>query len=349
MNEIESATDDEHESAPSVAADVATNPPISDDPALTVRNLEKSYGSGENAVHAVDDVSFSVEHGSVVGLLGPNGAGKTTIIKSVLGLVTPDTGDILVDGIGIDERRSARYDRVGATLEGARNIYWKLSVRENMEFFASLQGIHPKTARDRHDAYLDLLDLADRAGTPVNELSRGMKQKASIACVLAREPSILFLDEPTLGLDVRASEILSAELLRLSGDEGKTVVISSHDMDVIQEVCDRVIILHDGRVISDSAVDELIDLFQTKAYQVAVTIDDPDELHEHLAPRYDVSDWTVTDRTVSFEVTVPDGERLYDLIGDLQTTGAVPVSIEDVEPDMKDAYLHLTETTEERP
>lgn len=346
MSEYDSVTYDENESVTPAATGLAGESD-SVDPAFTVRNLEKTYGSGKNAVRAVDDVSFSVEQGSVVGLLGPNGAGKTTIIKSILGLVTPDAGEIFIDGIAIDERRSARYDRVGATLEGARNVYWKLSVRENMEFFASLQGIHPKTARDQHDTYLELLDLADRAEAPVNELSRGMKQKASIACVLAREPSILFLDEPTLGLDVRASEILNTELLRLSADEGKTVVISSHDMDVIQEVCDRVIILHDGAIISDSSVEDLIELFRTEAYQVSVTIDDPDELHDYLASRYEFSDWAVADREVSFEVTVPDGERLYGLMEDLQKLGAVPVSIENVEPDMKDAYLHVTETKRE--
>lgn len=333
----EGIADDDSRSSDATASERAS------DPLLSVRDLEKTYGTGDDAVRAVDGVSFAIDEGEVVGLLGPNGAGKTTIIKSVLGLVEPDSGEVRIDDIPLGERRSERYRLVGAMLEGARNVYWRLSVRENMAFFASLQGYHPKDVRDRHDEYLEMLGLADRADTPVNELSRGMKQKASIACVLAREPSILFLDEPTLGLDVRAATDLRQELTRLSSEEGKTIVVCSHDMDVIGAVCDRVVILHEGRVVADETVDDLVDLFHAQAYRVSVETDGHAALRSRLESRFEIEEWSDTERGAAFEITLSSGERFFDLMAQLQAEGAIPITVDNVNPNMRDAYLHFTE------
>ena len=164
------------------------------EPAVEVEGLRKRFGEGDDAVVAVDGVSFAVETGSVVGLLGPNGAGKTTLIKSVLGMVLPDAGTVRIRGVDVDDRPRAAYASVDAMLEGARNDYWRLTVRENLRYFAAVGGVDPDAVADRHDRLLDQLGLADRADTPVRELSRGMKQKVSLASVLAGGAEVVFLD-----------------------------------------------------------------------------------------------------------------------------------------------------------
>ena len=214
--------------------------------AVAVEGVTKRFGSGAGAVTAVDGVSLEVERGSIVGLLGPNGAGKTTLIKSVLGMVLPDEGTVRLLGTDVHADPRTAHARVDAMLEGARNDYWRLTVRENLRYFATVSGVDPDSVADRHERLLERLELAEWADTPVRKLSRGMKQKVSLASVLAGGADVVFLDEPTLGLDVESSRTLQGELRRLAEEEGLTVLISSHDMGVIETVCDRVLVMSEG-------------------------------------------------------------------------------------------------------
>lgn len=308
---------------------------------VSVEGLEKTYGDGDDAVRAAEDVSFDIEPGTVVGLLGPNGAGKTTTIKAMLGLVVPTAGTVTIDGVDVHDDPRAAYRQVGAMLEGARNVYWKLTVRENLEFFAALSGRRPAAVADRHDRLLNQLALAEKADKPVNDLSRGMKQKVSLACTLARDASVAFLDEPTLGLDVESSLELQRELRRLADQESMTVVLSSHDMDVVQAVCDRVIIMNDGRVVTDDTVDGLIDLFRSQAYHI--TVDDlPDGVRDRLEAEFDADGFESVGDQARFAVSLPDGRALYDVMDALREADTVPASIDSIEPDLEDVFLELT-------
>jgi len=141
--------------------------------ALAIEGVSKRFGDGDDSVLAVDNVSLTVERGSIVGLLGPNGAGKTTLIKCALGIVLPDAGSVRVFGTDIGDDHRAAYANVDAMLEGARNDYWRLTVRENLRYFTTIAGVDPDSVRARHDRLLDRLDLAEKADTPVRELSRG--------------------------------------------------------------------------------------------------------------------------------------------------------------------------------
>jgi len=327
-------------------------------PALSVRNLTKTFGDGDSAVRAVDDVSLDVSPGTVVGVLGPNGAGKTTLIKSILGLIIADSGDVEVAGVDVyDDPRSA-YGRVGAMLEGARNIYWKLTVRENLEFFAAVGGESPGALRERHDALLEQLSLTGKADTPVNELSRGQKQKASLACALARNVEVAFLDEPTLGLDVESSVDLRAEIRRLADQEDMTIVLSSHDMDVVQEVCDRVVIVSDGAVVADDPVADLVDVFRTFAYRIVVgpnaetdegTVALEDDTRERLRESYGVEAFESRGDRTAFEVALGDPERFYDLMDDLRAADYTVHEVESVDPDLEEVFLELTGSEESDP
>ena len=282
------------------------------EPAVAVSGLSKQFGSGDAAVTAVDDVSVEIAPGSVVGLLGPNGAGKTTLIKSILGMVLPDEGSVRIHGIDVRERPKAAYARIDAMLEGARNDYWRLTVRENLRYFAAVGGVDPDSVADRHDRLLDRLGLAAKVDTPVRNLSRGMKQKVSLASTLAGGADVVFLDEPTLGLDVESSRTLQAELRRLVEDRGLTVVLSSHDMDVIEAVCDRVVILSNGRIVADDTVEALRSSHDRHRLRIASRDIDPPLVAE-LRSSFDVVGVESLDTGMQVDVAV-DTDALYALM-----------------------------------
>jgi len=313
------------------------------EPAISVDGLRKVYDGPEGELRAVDDVSFTVDSGSVIGVLGPNGAGKTTLIKSILGLVIPTEGTARIDGVDVHENPGKAYEHAGAMLEGARNIYWRLTVRENLEFFASLVGYSPGAVRDRHDELLERFDLLSKADEPVKELSRGMKQKVSLASTLSRGGSVLFLDEPTLGLDVESSVELRRELRELVERESMTVVLSSHDMDVIEELCDRVIIMNDGRIIADDTVENLTGVFTSQAYEVTIDGRLPDRTRTTIESNHTVETWEQTANGVDcFEVVLDDGHALYDLVGTLAESGRPLASLDAIQPDLESAFLDIT-------
>ncbi len=312
------------------------------DTVLSVSDLRKTYGDGDDAVTAVDGVSLDVNRGEVVGVLGPNGAGKTTTIKSILGLVVPSAGSVEIAGVDADDDPRGVYQHVGAMLEGARNVYWKLTVRENLEFFAALGGNDPDAARSRHDKLLDQFNLTEKADDAVNELSRGQKQKVSLAATLARGTDVVFLDEPTLGLDVEASLELRRELRRLADEDDITVVLSSHDMDVVEDVCDRVVILSDGRVIADDPVEELVGVFETQAYRVVAAGQLPGEVRSRLVRDYRVENFDVLDDRTRFDVTLADDDSLHGVLGVLDDAGHDLLDVDGLEPDLEDVFLDVT-------
>ena len=308
--------------------------------ALVVDGLSKRFGSGADAVTAVDNVSFSVGRGSVVGLLGPNGAGKTTTIKCILGMVLPDEGSVHIQGVDVyQEPRSACAD-VDAMLEGARNDYWRLTVQENLRYFATIGGVDPDSVSDRHDRLLNQLDLAEKADQPVRSLSRGMKQKVSLASVLATDASVIFLDEPTLGLDVESSLTLRRELRRIVEERDLTVILSSHDMDVIEAVCDRVVIMNEGEVIANDAVGRLLSDFETQRVRVT-SADIDDHLQRELGTRFEVTDVSTVDAATRIEVTT-DSDGLYELFDVLRVNDVRLDAMTTVEPDLEDVFVRLT-------
>ncbi|PAU85394.1 ABC transporter ATP-binding protein [Halorubrum salipaludis] len=319
-------------------------------PALAIEGVSKRFGDGDDSVLAVDDVSLTVERGSIVGLLGPNGAGKTTLIKCALGIVLPDAGSVRVFGADVGDGRRAAYANVDAMLEGARNDYWRLTVRENLRYFATIAGVDPDSVRARHDRLLDRLELTEKADTPVRELSRGMKQKVSLASVLAGGAELVFLDEPTLGLDVESSRTLRRELRRLAREEGLTIVLSSHDMGVIEDVCDRVVMMANGRIVADDTVAALLTGTDRDVVRV-VSADIDDALAASLRERFDVRGVETglgeggRDRPGSTAVEVAAaGDALYELMDALREAGVTVEAIETVRPELEDVFVDLTGT-----
>jgi len=308
--------------------------------ALAIEGVSKQFGSGDDAVQAVDDVSLSVDRGSVVGLLGPNGAGKTTLIKSALGIVVPDAGTVRVFGTDVAEGRRAAYTDVDAMLEGARNDYWRLTVRENLRYFATIHGVDPNSVADRHEQLLERFDLAAKADTPVRELSRGMKQKVSLASVLAGGAELVFLDEPTLGLDIESSRTLRSELRRLAREEGLTIVVSSHDMAVIEDICDRVVMMADGEVVADDTVAALLSGADRDSVRVtSAGIDDG--VLARLRNRFEVGRVETVDGRRRVEVAA-GGDTLYELMDTLRAAGVTVEDIRTVQPELEEVFVDRT-------
>ncbi|WP_265108533.1 ABC transporter ATP-binding protein [Halosolutus halophilus] len=328
------------ESASESPAGVEGSTTASRDVAVSVTGLSKRFGDGPEAITAVDDVSFEIETGSIVGLLGPNGAGKTTLIKSILGMVLPEEGTVRIRGVDVYDRPREAYAYVDAMLEGARNDYWRLTVRENLRYFATISGVDPDSVSDRHERLLAQLGLAAKADVPVRELSRGMKQKVSLASVLAGGAEVVFLDEPTLGLDIESSRTLQQELRRLVEEEALTVILSSHDMDVVETVCDRVLILSDGKVIADDTVDAL--LYGTDLHRIQITSSDLDAaIVSTLRNRFDALSVEPRDRGGRIDVTT-DSDGLYELLDHLRAADVTLERVRTIEPDLEDVFVDLT-------
>jgi ABC-2 type transport system ATP-binding protein len=329
-----------HERTNGRARTVASESPAPGPAAIAVDGLVKRFDGGDGPVTAVDDVTFTVEAGSVVGLLGPNGAGKTTLIKCILGMVLPDAGTVRLRGIDVHANPRAAAAHVDAMLEGARNDYWRLTVRENLRYFATIGGVDPRSVAARHDRLLEQLDLAAKADEPVRNLSRGMKQKVSLASVLATESDVVFLDEPTLGLDVESSLTLRRELRRIVDERELTVVLSSHDMDVIEDVCDRVIVLSEGRVVADETVSNLLDGSGTRTYRIT-TQDLDGAVLAGLEERFDVAAVDRGDGRTRVEATV-DSDGFYALIGYLDARNVTLDAVDTVSRDLESVFVELT-------
>jgi ABC-2 type transport system ATP-binding protein len=218
-------------------------------PPIEARGLIKQYGR----ITAVDDVDLTVSAGDVYGYLGPNGAGKTTSLRMLLGLIRPDAGSAKLFGRDPLVEGARALDGVAGFVEAPR-FYPYMSGRRNLEMAAALDG---DGAVGRIDEALDTVDLADRAGDKVGGYSHGMRQRLGIAGALLRDPRLLLLDEPTTGLDPGGMRDMRALIKRLAG-QGITVLLSSHLMGEVEELCDRVAIIGNGRVLYEGSLPELM-------------------------------------------------------------------------------------------
>jgi ABC-2 type transport system ATP-binding protein len=235
-------------------------------PAIEVSGLAKSYRRrGKPPIHAVRPLDLTVPRGQIFGFLGPNGAGKTTTIKMLCGLITPDGGSVRLNGFDVRRQRGDAMRQFGAVLEGTRNVYWRLTAWQNLTYFAGIKGCDPAAARPRAAWLLTELGLWERRHDTVQTFSRGMQQKVAIACALVADPPIVLLDEPTLGLDVHSARTVREWVVKLAREQGRTVVLTTHQLDMAQEVCDRVAIMRDGALIANQPTRELLASFRAGA------------------------------------------------------------------------------------
>lgn len=218
-------------------------------------------------VHAAQQIAFSVGRGEIFGLLGPNGAGKTTVVKMISGLIRPDAGKVFVEGLYVEEKRLEVLKKVGVVLEGTRTSIWPLTPYENLMYFGNLKNVKGRFLKDRARELLDFIGLKDKSDVQVRRLSRGQKQKLAVCIALIADPPVLLLDEPTTGLDVQSSRTIKDKVREMTRQQGKSVLVTTHDMHVAQELCDRIGIINKGELVACKSTEDLLDVFADQTFE----------------------------------------------------------------------------------
>jgi len=225
---------------------------------IVAEHLRKTFpgkGKDKQPVVAVDDVSFEARDGEITGLLGPNGAGKTTTLRMLYTLMQPETGRVLVDGRDVAADAVAARRALGV-LPDARGVYKRLTARENIAYFGELHGMSPREIAERTRVLAESLQMEDFLDRQTEGFSQGQRTKTAIARALVHDPRNVILDEPTNGLDVMTTRGLRAFLKQLRA-EGRCVIFSSHIMQEVAALCDRIVVIAHGRVVAQGTADEL--------------------------------------------------------------------------------------------
>jgi len=219
---------------------------------INVQNIEKKF---KNKV-AINKISFKINKGEVVGLLGENGAGKTTILRMLSTMLKPTSGTALVNGYDIINEPDKVRSSIGILFGGEAGLYDRLTARENIKYFANLNGIDDTKANVRINELAELLSMKNFIDERAGKFSRGMKQKVAIARSIVHDPPIILLDEPSIGLDISTTIVVQDFILKCK-EQNKAILFSSHSMNEIEKVCDRIIMIHKGKLIEDSSIKQL--------------------------------------------------------------------------------------------
>ena len=222
---------------------------------ITANDLHKSFRTRTGVVNAVDGVSFTARDGEITGLLGPNGAGKTTTLRMLYTLMQPERGNITIDGLDAAREPEAVRRALGV-LPDARGVYKRLTARENIAYFGELHGMSKADIARRTGLLSKALDMEDILDRQTEGFSQGQRTKTAIARALVHDPKNVILDEPTNGLDVMTTRAMRGFLQQLKG-EGRCVIFSSHIMQEVAALCDRIVIIAKGRVVASGSADEL--------------------------------------------------------------------------------------------
>lgn len=312
------------------------------------RVFSAGAGRRRRSVVAVEELSMCVAPGEVVGLLGPNGAGKSTVIAMMSGLVTPSSGRVLIEGYDTVRSRRQVAGRVGAVFDRARTLYPRMTARENIEYFTALMGrgsLRSVAGRAAH--WIECLGICRWADTPVNSLSMGTRQKVSMAAALAADPSVVLMDEPTLGLDVASSFDLQEMIVRMAKQRGCALVIATHQMDVAERVCDRVCIMSNGRALAIDTVNALLSVFGRRSYRVALRAPVTDAVQAaivHAGARPSLPSDAGAAGGFVVDIDLNDDTGLPRALDAVRTAGTEVESVIRREPCLADAFLEITGT-----
>jgi ABC-2 type transport system ATP-binding protein len=245
--------------------------------------------------------------------------------------------------MGVDALRNPRaaLEKVTAVLEGNRNVYWRLTVRDNLEFFAGLQGQSLRSVRAYIDELIELFNLTEKVNEQARALSRGMQQKLAVACALVKRTPILLLDEPTLGLDVETSYELRWILKRMAEQGERTILLSSHDMNVVQDICERVIIINHGRIVADDRIENLQKLFTASAYRFEIEGHLSPQQQQKLTKQFDIIKISTDGSRTIIEAELLDSQKVYEIIDVLRENGCQLESVGKQYPDLEEIFLRI--------
>ena len=313
----------------------AAGAPPDDGPVLDCRGLVKRYG--ERTV--VDDVGFTIAAGETYGLLGPNGAGKTTTISMLCGLLRRDGGSVRVLGHDLDRDTEVVQGAIGYVPQELA-IYPDLSAAENLRFFGRLQGLGGRPLAARTDEVLETIGLSGRAGDRAGDFSGGMKRRLNIGIGLLHEPSLLILDEPTVGVDPQSRDAILASVEQL-GAEGIGVLYTTHYMEEAERLCDRVGIVDHGKMVAEGSRQELVALVGEQDHVRLRLEDGTAAAAERLLALPEVLTAVASDHSLDLGLS-DSHQALPSILATTNEAGARVLSVELVEPDLEEVFLHLT-------
>ena len=308
---------------------------------LQVESLSKIFKtpfSRKPPMVAVKDVSFQIKPGEVYALLGPNGAGKSTIIKMIAGLIIPSSGSIRI-GNKDTYGKSIVYKHLSAVLEGARNVYWRMNPLENLYYFANLRGITSKEIEIKTHEILKELNIDAKKKNQSQHLSRGMLQKLALGVGLITNPKLLLLDEPTLGLDVESARKMRDMIRHLTHVEGRSVLLTTHQMELVEELADRVGILRNGSLIQEGTLSELKSIFHSYIYKIRIRGEW--KISDSIQKQFSISKISITGDSMEFDLDCTDRDGIYKFLEHLKNEKIEIVHFYRMEEDLEEIFLRV--------
>lgn len=215
-------------------------------------------------VRAIDDISFSIEKGEIVGIIGPNGAGKSTLIKMMTGILVPTFGEVKIGGLVPHKNRYEYVKSIGVVFGQRTQLWWDIAVIEAFRLLQKIYEIPKNTFEERLSKFSEVLEISDFLRIPVRKLSLGQKMRCDLAASLLHNPHLVFLDEPTIGLDVYVKGKIREFILEMNQEEKTTIILTTHDLSDIEELCPRVMIIDSGKILFDGSIQKLKEKFGTK-------------------------------------------------------------------------------------
>jgi len=301
-----------------------------------VKDLTKKFKN----IEAVKNVTFSVEKGEAYGLLGPNGAGKTTTIQMITGLFPPSSGQISIGGIDMIQTPKKAQDLIGIVPQEIA-LYQNMSARENLKFWGRMYGLSGQLLKNRVDEALELIGLTARAKDKVVTFSGGMKRRVNIAAAILHRPDLLIMDEPTVGIDPQSRTHILDTVRRLNV-EGMTVIYTSHYMEEVEYLCERIGIMDHGQFIAQGTISELRESIGDRS-RILLSFSQEHNLQQVpvLLPNIDDKDIQLEEKKLTVFHKKPQ-EVLSELVQQVTKAGAQVKAVEIIEPNLESVFLHLT-------
>lgn len=235
---------------------------------ICFKNVNKTYLIKENGkkkrLHAVKDMSFDILDGKITGCLGPNGAGKSTTIKMMCGILQPDNGEILINGYCPNKNRKKYVRQIGAVFGQRTSLWWDLPAKDSFELLKKVYHVSDKTYSSNIEIFSDILNINELLNKPIRQMSLGQRMRCEVAAAFLHNPSVVFLDEPTLGLDLITKENIRSMICRLNMEKKISIILTTHDIEDIQELCKDVIIIDKGKKIYDGELEQLYQSYKKK-------------------------------------------------------------------------------------
>ncbi|MFO7638311.1 MAG: ABC transporter ATP-binding protein [bacterium] len=308
-----------------------------------VKNFRRGRGLKKKVTRAVNGASLAVRRGELFGLLGPNGAGKTTLVRCIATLLIPDGGEIRMLGRDVFKDSIWCRQRIGLLTSGERTLYWKLTARANLEFFAALYGLAGREKEKRIDYLIELLGLKEVARERVERYSSGMKQKLSLARAMVHDPEVLLLDEPTIGLDPQFARFMRKFIKEeLKERHGKTILLTTHYMDEADELCDRIAFINRGRIVNVKTPAQYKRDIPHKDILEVRCQGQPDitGLRELAGVEQVAAD--SADGVTTVRVVAPDVEQVLAEVVELLRPQSRLLGVDVKQPTLEDVFLHET-------